>query len=157
MTILDNLSATTDKASTTLVDHGHHVVDLGVEQAKAKADHMLAAVTSAANTAAKQAERKTRKAAKKARRRSAAMWADFADEAAARASDALPAKLTKRNKKSKKPFVLAIIGLGAGAFVVMRLRKSEEPAAAPASYQPPTVAPDSTVNGAHVVSPEARA
>jgi len=151
MTILDDLSTTTDKTSAALVDHGHHIVDLGVEQAKAKADQMRSAVAAAASTAAKQAERKTRKAAKKARRRSAALWADFADEAAARASDVLPATmLPKRSKRSKKPVVLAIIGLGAGAFVVMRLRKWEEPA--PVRYQPPSSA--AGLNGSPVASPE---
>jgi len=146
MTILDDVSTTTDKASSTLVDHGHHIVDLGVEQAKAKADQMR----KAANKAAKQAERKTRKAAKKARRRSAAMWSDFADEAAARASTVLP--VTK--KRSKTPIVLGIVGLGAGAYVVLRMRKSATPADAPAPYQPP--ASGSTLNGSQVAAPEAR-
>jgi len=150
MTFRDDLSTTTDKASTLLVDQGHHLVDAGVEQAKAKAEQVRAAVTAAANTAAKKAERKTRKAAKKARRRSAALWSDFADEAASRASDALPAKLTERSKHSKKPFVLAVIGLGAGAFVVTRLRKTDAPKLTPAPYQPSSATSDTAVNGVRV-------
>src|SRR3954451_13227903 len=145
MTILDDLSTTTDKASATLADHGHHIVELGVEQAKAKADQMRLA----ANRAAERAERKTRKAAKKARRHSKVLLADLADEAAARASSVLP--VLRAKKRSKTPLVLGVIGLGAGAYVVLRLRKSQATTVVPAPYQPPNSG--ATMNGSPIAAP----
>ena len=107
---LDRLTAAVDRTGATVLDHGHHVVELGRKQAE---------------VAAKRAQRETRAAAKKARKRSAAVWAEFADEASQRATNVLAAGRGEKvvtPSRRRAPLLVAVAGGAIALVFVLRAR-----------------------------------
>lgn len=117
----EDINATVEKTGAALLDHGHHVVELGRKQAEAAAK----ASRKRAEATAKAGRKRAEAAAKQARKRSAAAWSDFADEAGQRAANVIAAgrgDTVAARRRSKTPWLLAVAGGVAALLVVMRVR-----------------------------------